>query len=114
MNTQDSGIGNAQQPFAPPFGSALSRYGRHDKTCPLNGEPNLPGDERCTCGFSTALATPDPLLKRGLEAADGALVLANCYFERDGRDGCNNDNYCRLLDWMKDARAALDVTPNPD
>jgi hypothetical protein len=34
---------------------ALSRYGRHDDTCPLLGEPNLPGDPRCTCGFSNVL-----------------------------------------------------------
>jgi hypothetical protein len=36
---------------------ALSRYGRHDSKCPLYGEANLPGDSRCICGFSKALAT---------------------------------------------------------
>ena len=85
----------------------LSRYGRHDDNCPLRHEANLPGDKRCTCGFSTALAAPDPLLKRGLEAAEGAIVLAECFFDREGRDGCNNDNYCRLIDWIKDVRVAL-------
>ena len=34
----------------------LSRYGRHDRTCPLHFGPNRPGDELCTCGFSAALA----------------------------------------------------------
>lgn len=65
-------------------------------------------------------ATPTPvvcsdmvgLLTAGLEAAEGARVLADCYFERDGRDGYNNDNYCRLLDWIKDARRALGKQPN--
>lgn len=32
----------------------LSRYGHHDRECPLYHEPNLPGDPRCTCGFSKA------------------------------------------------------------
>jgi len=54
------------------------------------------------------------LLAAGLEAAEGARVLADCYFERDGRDGYNNDNYCRLLDWIKDARRALGKQPNAE
>lgn len=40
--------------------AALSRHGRHDTTCPLRHEPNLPGDSRCTCGFSAALERPAP------------------------------------------------------
>jgi len=52
------------------------------------------------------------LLVRGIAAAEGAQVLAECYFERAGRDGFNNDNYCRLLDWLKDARRALGKQPN--
>ena len=36
--------------------AALSRYGRHDRNCPLNNEANRPGDGRCACGFSAALA----------------------------------------------------------
>ncbi len=35
---------------------ALSRHGRHDIDCILRDEANLPGDSRCTCGFSAALA----------------------------------------------------------
>ena len=34
--------------------SVIARWGRHDRACPLHPEPNLPGDERCTCGFSKA------------------------------------------------------------
>lgn len=37
--------------------AALSRYGRHDSSCPLHDWPNLPGDPRCTCGFSAAFPT---------------------------------------------------------
>ena len=52
------------------------------------------------------------LLASGLEAAEGAQVLADLYFEQTARDGYNNDNYCRLLDWIKDARRALGKQPN--
>lgn len=87
----------------------LSRYGRHDLDCKIHGEANLPGDIRCTCGFSDALARKDPLLVRGLEAAEGALVLADLYFGSNGEynDGLNNDNYCRLVDWIYAAKQEL-------
>lgn len=52
------------------------------------------------------------LLASGLEAAEGAQVLADLYFEQTDRDGYNNDNYCRLLDWIKDTRRALGKQPN--
>ncbi len=52
------------------------------------------------------------LLAAGLEAAEGAQVLAECYFDLQEREPSNNDNYCRLLDWIKDARRALGKQPN--
>lgn len=52
------------------------------------------------------------LLKSGLEAAEGAQVLAECYFDLQEREPTNNDNYCRLLDWMKDVRRALEKQYN--
>lgn len=52
------------------------------------------------------------LLASGLEAAEGAQVLAELYFAQQGRDPSNNDNYCRLLDWIKDVRRALGKQPN--
>lgn len=51
------------------------------------------------------------LLTSGLEAAEGAQVVMEAWCA-DGRDPCNNDNYCRLLDWMKDVRRALREQPN--
>lgn len=90
--------------------TAWHRYARHDMACPLSGNPIQPGDERCTCGLSAVAAAPDPLLQRGIEAAEGALVLADCYFDQDGRDGYNNDNYCRLIDWLKEARQESGTT----
>lgn len=52
------------------------------------------------------------LLEAGLEAAEGAQVLSECYFKLQEREPTNNDNYCRLLDWIKDARRALVKQPN--
>lgn len=52
------------------------------------------------------------LLTAGLEAAEGAQVLAECYFDLQEREPSNNDNYCRLLDWMKDVRRVLGKQPN--
>ena len=51
------------------------------------------------------------LLVRGISAAEGAQVLADCYFARAGRDGFNSANYCRLLDWLQDARRTLGKQP---
>lgn len=39
----------------------LSRYGHHDDVCPLHHEANLPGDAKCTCGFSAALIETPPV-----------------------------------------------------
>lgn len=47
------------------------------------------------------------LLARGLQAAEGAQVVIEAKFDEEGRCPYNNDNYCRLLDWMGNARAAL-------
>lgn len=41
------------------------------------------------------------LLAEGLKAAEGAQVIANCYFGEHGLDPCNNDNFCRLMDWIR-------------
>ena len=56
------------------------------------------------------MSNSDPinLLISGLAAAEGARVLADCYFERDDRDGDNNDNYCRLCDWIEETKSFLE------
>ncbi len=63
--------------------NSLSRYGRHDTNCALHGQPNLPGDSRCTCGFSaavlranergTALISAAPDMFEALEACKRAV-----------------------------------------
>ncbi len=52
------------------------------------------------------------LLASGLEAAEGAQVVIEAKFANEDRDPHNNDNYCRLIDWMKDVRRALGKQPN--
>jgi hypothetical protein len=47
-------------------------------------------------------------LAEARKAIAGILVLADLYFERDGRDPYNNDNYCRAKDWMN-AHPAIDA-----
>ncbi len=65
---------------------ALSRYGRHDKACPLNHEANLPGDPRCTCGFSRALKQLQDLepwnITQLSRALHDDLKACTCDFER--------------------------------
>ena len=51
------------------------------------------------------------LLARGLEAAEGAQVVMEAWCA-EGYDPFNNDNYCRLMNWMRDARRALGKQPN--
>ena len=46
-------------------------------------------------------------LRSAVGAVMGLVVLADLYFERQGRDPYNNDNYCRAMDWLKTARAAM-------
>lgn len=53
------------------------------------------------------------LLTSGLEAAEGAQVVMEAWCA-EGRDPFNNDNYCRLLDWMKDVRRALGKQPDDE
>lgn len=47
------------------------------------------------------------LLSDGFEAAEGAQVIMNLYFERDNRDPGNNTNYCRVVDWINKTRKVL-------
>ena len=69
--------------------------------------------ERVAKAFAKALATKDAEIKRlrddvaeAFAALNGAQVLAECYFADHGRDPANNDNYCRICDWLK-AHTAL-------
>lgn len=52
------------------------------------------------------------LLAKGLEATKGAQVIMNAYFERVNRDPYNNDNYCRLQDWMVNVQQVLKKQSN--
>ena len=52
------------------------------------------------------------LLADGIAAAEGAQVIAELYFEQQSRDPSNNDNYCRLMDWLKAARRHRDKQAN--
>jgi hypothetical protein len=47
------------------------------------------------------------LLARGIEAAEGAQVVIEAKFDAEGRCPYNNDNYCKLLDWIGEAKSAL-------
>ncbi len=42
----------------------------------------------------------ESLINDGVAAARGALVIMDSYFVITGVDPTNNDNYCRLLDWI--------------
>jgi hypothetical protein len=52
------------------------------------------------------------LLASGIEAAEGAQVVIEAKFDAEGRCPYNSDNYCRLLDWMAEAKTALAKQPN--
>lgn len=54
------------------------------------------------------------LLTDGIAAAEGAQVIIELYFQQQDRDPVNNDNYCRLLDWLKAARRHRDKQANND
>ena len=43
-------------------------------------------------------------IARGVQAAEGAKVIAEAWAPGDP---CNNDNYCRLLDWIKESKDQL-------
>lgn len=47
------------------------------------------------------------LLTQGIEAAEGAKVVMEAKFDAEDRCPYNSDNYCRLLDWMAEAKSAL-------
>jgi hypothetical protein len=47
---------------------------------------------------------PLSLLIDGIAAAEGAVVTIESLFQSVNRDPCNNDNYCRLKDWIAEAR----------
>lgn len=49
-----------------------------------------------------------------LAACSGALVVMNAYFEKDGRDPYNNDNYCRVCDAIALAQPQVDEQENAD
>ena len=49
------------------------------------------------------------LMMRGYEAMKGAEVLGRCYFEAQQRDPCNNTNYCRIADWVRDVEIVLEL-----
>lgn len=60
-------------------------------------------------GFRAAQTTAGrvmDLIATGTTAMEGARVLADCYFEQVQRDSCNSDNYCRMVDWLREARQA--------
>jgi hypothetical protein len=46
------------------------------------------------------------LLASGLEAAEGAQVVMEAWCS-EGREPGVNDNYCRLIDWIKEVRQAI-------
>lgn len=52
------------------------------------------------------------LLAEGIAAAEGAQVIMEIYFSQQDRDPSNNDNYCRLMDWLKAARRYRDKQAN--
>jgi hypothetical protein len=52
------------------------------------------------------------LLTDGIAAAEGAQAIMELYFENQDRDPHNNDNYCRLVDWLKAARRHRDEQAN--
>lgn len=39
-----------------------------------------------------------------IEAAEGAVVTLEAWAESLGKEPTNNDNYCRLKDWLRDAK----------
>jgi len=48
------------------------------------------------------------LLADGIKAAEGAQVIVEAYYEDDYRDPSNSDQYCKLMDWLKDARRQME------
>lgn len=52
------------------------------------------------------------LLERGIEAAEGAQVTIEAKYADADQCPYNSDNYCRLLDWMADARRHLKEQAN--
>ncbi len=50
------------------------------------------------------------LLTDGIAAAEGAQVIMELYFSDRDRDPSNNDNYCRLMDWLKASRTLVTET----
>lgn len=48
------------------------------------------------------------LLADGIKAAEGAQVIVEAYYEDDYRDPSNSDQYCKLMDWLKDARRQVE------
>jgi len=52
------------------------------------------------------------LLTDGIAAAEGAQVVMEVFIISQNRDPSNNDNYCRLMDWLKAARRHRDEQAN--
>ena len=54
----------------------------------------------------------EELLRDGVVAAEGAVVLAERWFDQNERDPLANGKYCRLTDWIKKAkRLTIDNSP---
>jgi hypothetical protein len=49
------------------------------------------------------LAARDKTIAGLIAAIEGGLVLARCYFDGQGRDPSNNDNYCRMVDALAES-----------
>ena len=50
--------------------------------------------------------TAEAALAEARVVAEGAQIVIEAMFSDVGRDPCNNDNYCRLMDWIKGALSA--------
>ncbi len=54
------------------------------------------------------------IIREGVKAAEGACVTIEAIYANNGDEATNDDNYCRLMDWLSEARILVDKADKED